>query len=71
MKKADILKQIDQPNDCRKTRCTYFSTIDLFMWKAEKWQFIVGRDKESEQMLIQSDKCFKTKLNKLKQPSVL
>lgn len=52
MKKADILKQIDQPNDCRKTRCTYFSTIDLFMWKAEKWQFIVGRDKESEQMLI-------------------
>lgn len=43
MKKADILKQIDQTNDCRKTRCTYFSTIDLFMWQAPEMGIHSGK----------------------------
>ena len=68
MQTPDILKQRDQTNDPAEKHDIH---TDLFRQKAQKWEVRSGRDQESEQPLIYSDKCFKPKLNKLKQPSVL
>lgn len=53
MPKPDIVKQINQTHDPVEKQDVHTLVLLIYLCgKPEKWEFIVGRDKENEQVLI-------------------
>lgn len=63
---------MDQTNDFVEKQYIHISVLLFYLCrKLPKWEVVTGSNQESEQLLMWSDKSFKTKLKKLKQPYVL